>query len=134
MPCSYLIDTDGAFAELSAYGKVTKDEVIQRFIRMLNDPDWAPGCRVISDYTGADLRAVVPSDLDELLEVAIQMRSKFALSKFAIVVTAALHIALFRMWNLKGGENIMEMQCFGTRDEAYDWLNQTEIKAAGAIQ
>lgn len=122
MPCSYIIDADSCVAELTAYGKITKEEVIHRFKCILNDPAWTPGFSVLSDYTTADVRAVVPGDLDELLEVAVQMRKKIEMSKFAIIANSTLQFALFRMWNLKGGENIMQMQCFRSRIEAFEWL------------
>lgn len=134
MPCSYFIDTESKFVELTSYGKVTKDEVMQRLKRMLNDPDWVPGYPVISDYSLADIRHVTSSDLDEVLSLAIELREKMASSQFAFVVSSDLHYALLRMWAMKGGENIIDIKCFKSRTAALSYLNQSEVRQAVAAQ
>lgn len=122
MPCSYLIDKERKYAELTSFGKVTREEIEQRFNRLLNDPDWAPGYVVLSDYGTADCRQLSSEDMEQLVTLAFQQRSKLGRSKCAFVVSTKFNYALTRMCALKGGENIVEIGCFWSRDEALDWL------------
>lgn len=122
MPCSYFIDKDLGTAFLTSSGKISQQELKERAISLIHDPDWQPGFNILTDYSEASLTDLNYEKIKELVEYQIQVAHKVGSGKCAVVAPQALEFGMARIWESLSDNNPLSIKVFNNTSDALNWL------------
>lgn len=122
MTISYRIDPDQGIVLTEASDVLTVRELMAHKQALLNDPQFRPGLKELSDVRQVDQLAVTPDDLRALAAFDHKHAAVLSEHKLALLVPNDYVFGMARMYQLlseSGGDNVM---VFREEGEARRWL------------
>ncbi|MEX0941517.1 MAG: hypothetical protein WD002_03125 [Pseudomonadales bacterium] len=118
---SIAIDTSLAIAWLQLEGAIAVRHIIEVSDAELSHPDFTDGMDTIWDMRQADLRAVTPDAMLEILRRVKPRHSRLA-KRAAFLVDSDLQFGIIRMWQVYGQDVPQDREIFRDSDDALKWL------------
>jgi hypothetical protein len=123
MPVSYKIDKESRLVTSTAWGVITRQEIIDHRRKLAADPDFSPTYSTIADFTRVTKLEITAADVQ-----AFAAKNVFAPSaRRAIIVADSEAFGLARMFEIlrdaKGEEGI---RIFRKIEHAREWLQSPQ--------
>ena len=122
MPISYRIDVERNLVLTTGSGTLTDNDIIQFKARLLQDPDFKPGMKELSDIRGIDQLDITPSGVQAMVQQDARHSAEVASHKLALVVSKEVAYGMARMYQTLTQSNIETVGVFRDIDEARAWL------------
>ena len=122
MPISYRIDVERNLVLTTGSGTLTDNDIIQFKARLLQDPDFKPGMKELSDIRGIDQLDITPSGVQAMVQQDARNSAEVASHKLALVVSKEVAYGMARMYQTLTQSNIETVGVFRDIDEARAWL------------
>jgi hypothetical protein len=119
MPGFYKIDKELRLVLTSAFGVLTRDEILTSRQQLLEDPDFDPSYSQVQDYSGVTKIELTADDVRSLAQASVFSSQ----ARRALVVKDDLQFGLSRMFGThreSAGE--MGIRVFRNLHEAVDWV------------
>jgi hypothetical protein len=127
MAYTYSINLSENISTISASGKITFDEMMNQTMKMLNENDWQPGCRLLVDYRKIDDITVNGKNLRSFFNRLKKAGSKLNNSRIAIVTQKDCAFCLVRLWESLSEKRLdVTSKIFGKVEDAESWLVYTK--------
>ena len=124
MPVDYTIDTAVGVIFVCVSGTLTKANVLQFRERLLADPNFSDGTRMLTDFSSVDDFQISSDDEAELIFHASKTELIF---KTAFVAPSDLAFGMMRIYEAKLGENFEDVCVFRTMAAAREWLGLDQL-------
>lgn len=122
MPISYRIDVEHCLILTTASGTLTDDDIVQHKARIVQDPDFRPGMKELSDIRGVDQLNVTPAGIMEMVNQDAKDSTTVGSHQLALVVSKEVAFGMARMYQSLTKPNIETVGVFRDIDEARVWL------------
>ncbi len=104
-------------------GDFTFDEILDTVTKAVNDPDFVPGCDILSDHT--QVGEVLTMSQARRLTVHLRGLSEhFAGARWAVVTTKPASYGMMRMLSVLVEEVPMQLEVFHSFEDAERWLGE----------
>lgn len=121
MPLRRLPDADGTVVRTRLFGRVTDDELLAYYERMLED-DFPRPLREFVDGTDVEEMAITSGGQQRLAQRLMTQEDVLRGGRVAMLAIADATYGMFRMWELKRAAMDYEVRVFRDRAEAETWL------------
>ena len=127
MPITYSVDRDQRLLQITCTGTVTKEEVLDHFLRLELDPRAVKGFDALVNLAGA--RPALTSG--EIREVAQFVRQRtWPPSRRALVAPEARTFGDARMFEMLAESSPLTYSVFRSMSEAWAWLGSGDAAAS----
>jgi hypothetical protein len=122
MPITYRIDQEHDVVWTNATGVLTDADLLAHKSRLINDPDFKPGLRELSDVRAVDRLEVTPNGISQFVARDKADSAKLHDHKLAIVASADVVYGMARMYQTLSDDETQHVMVFRTIPEATAWL------------
>lgn len=123
MAYTYHINLSENISTVSASGKITFDEMMSQTIKMLNEKEWQPGCKLLVDYRDIEDITVNGKNLRSFFNRLKKVGSKLNNSRIAVVTQKDCAFCLVRLWESLSEKRFdVTSKIFKKVEEAERWL------------
>lgn len=121
MPFSYAIDKIRGLVSISARGEITTAEALATFDRIIADPDFREGMKILSDHR--ELETVVsPAFVRAWIGRIAEEGELFVGSRAALVESSMVRYGMARMASMLAETTPLDLRVFRNIDQARRWL------------
>jgi len=109
-------------------GVTSGDATVEGFRDLLNaifeHENWESDKSLVSDHSDLNVSKITADDVRRIAQTAAELRSKFRVTKHAVIAPRNLEYGLSRMWLAYiGEENKVTSRTFRSREEAIAWIS-----------
>ena len=122
MPISYRIDSDRGLVLTTASDSLTVDELLAHKSALLEDEQFLPGFKELSDVRGVREMKLGFTEMQRLAGFDRDHKARLGDYKLALVVPKALIFGLARMYQQVTEENLPQVGVFHSVEDAAKWL------------
>ena len=121
MPFTYEIDSVRDTVRIVARGKITTAEAMATFDRIVGDPEFRAGMKILSDHRGLET-VVSPAFVKAWIGRIEENGELFSGSRAALVESGLVRYGMARMACLLAETTPLDMRVFRELDDAVAWL------------
>ena len=103
-------------------GVLTDQEMFRHKQVLLDDPDFRPDLKELSDVRGIEKLDITPDGVRQFAALDQEHGRKLGEHRLAIVVSEAAVFGMARMYQTFTEENVQHVQVFRDMSEAREWL------------
>lgn len=122
MPISYVIDKQQKLVRTMAGGVLTDADLIEHKRKLIDDPQFEPGMRELSDVRNVEELRVTPAGIWSMMMIDERDAPKLKSFKLAILVSKDSVFGMARMYQSLTEKNIPSIGIFRDDKEALTWL------------
>lgn len=122
MPITYQIDPKQNLIRTTATGVLTDADILAMKRQMLEDPDFRPGMRELTDVRAIEKLAVTTEGVRRMVEHDQQNRADISSHRLAIVVSEEAAYGMSRMYQTMTETAMEHVGVFRSMEEAKKWL------------
>ena len=122
MPYTYRIEPDNNLLFIFGDGVVTQAERMEAMKTWMADPDYRPGLNTLFDLSKSESTPTL-AEIRAISDYMQRNADAIGRKKVAIVVAEAVNFGVARQFAALTESNKLEIQVFGSREEAWTWLD-----------
>ena len=128
MSFTYRIDAEQGLMFLTAEGEVTQAERVETMRAWMADPKFRPGLNTLFDVSQSTSTPSL-NELKELIGLVARQSAAIGKIKLAIFASRAITFGVARQFATLADPGPLEVQVFGSRDDALAWLHKDTRKS-----
>lgn len=122
MPISYRIDRQRGLVLTTATGALTDEELLHHKRALIDDPEFEPGMRELSDVRSIERLDITPGGVRRLVAVDQEHADRLGDFRLAIVAPSDATFGTARMYQALTEANVRNIGVFRGIEEAEKWL------------
>ncbi len=123
MPISYTIDKHRKLILTKVSGILTDDELYHHKRSLMNDPQFEPGMRELSDVREIKELHVTSSGVWSMASIDKEHAEKLQSFKLAIIASEDIVFGMARMYQSLTQPSLPQVNVFRNEEEAMKWLD-----------